>query len=119
MDVKVGDYVMHHMSGGPNGTLVRVLEETTADRFGVGYVQLVADSVVSGGTSWSWPASDFRPITDPLYLLAARLDAAGRTAAAARATAATKDAEANSLRGAIRAFLDARESARAVAAVDK
>jgi hypothetical protein len=60
---KVGDYAMHHMfCKDENATLVQVNSEHDG-RFGISYVP-------SGGASFSWPAKEFRPVTDPIMLAA-------------------------------------------------
>lgn len=65
---QVGEYWMHR------GTPVRVSDVNEHGRFGISYVQIIEygpnPDVIGGGHSFSWPASEFHPITDP-YLLAA------------------------------------------------
>lgn len=71
-DLKKGDYAMHHMHGGERGTLVLVVEQCAGGCFGIQYVP-------NGGSSFSWPASDFRPITCPHLKAVAKLHAANAT----------------------------------------
>lgn len=80
--VKVGDYAMHCMNGlAGSGTLVRVESETRPGHFSIQYVSIRSGGEVSGGGgSSSWPACDFRPITDPVKLAAAKCFEAQRQA---------------------------------------
>ena len=73
-DLKTGDYAMHHMDGRERGTLVLVTDRNSAGNFGIQYVP-------NGGSSFSWPASDFRPITCPHLKAVAKLHAANATVA--------------------------------------
>lgn len=70
----VGVYAMHHMHGGSNGTLVLIDSRNDEGCFSIQYVQVLwnGTDVIGGGSSSSWPASDFRPVTDPILLAAAK-----------------------------------------------
>lgn len=65
---KHGEYAMHHMDGREKGTLV-LLELLPSGWFGVSYIPC-------GGASFSWPASDFKPVTDPRLVAVAKKHAA-------------------------------------------
>lgn len=62
----VGMYAMHHMHGEPIGTLCLLAKTDTPDRFGIYYIP-------SGGSSWSWPASEFTPVTNPHQIAICKL----------------------------------------------
>lgn len=77
-----GDYAMHHMNNGPTGNLVRISSKTASGGFLIEYVSDYGDGTVqSGGSSGTWPAVDFRPITDPKLLAASRIFEANRNVA--------------------------------------
>ena len=80
--LSVGMYAMHHMHGGTSGTLVRIDDEPEPGCFAIHYVQILSDGsdVIGGGSSSSWPRSDFRPVTDPILIAAARCFSAAREA---------------------------------------
>lgn len=71
-DIKVGEYLMHHMGGGGRGTLVRIQGIVHPGRYSVEYMD--------GGSSSSWEAECFRPITDPKSIAIARAHALRRMA---------------------------------------
>ena len=77
---RAGDYAMHHMHNRADGTLVRLEEERPGNRFAIEYVP-------NGGGSSSWPADEFRPITDPLLLATAKRHKSLRSASVHEAAA--------------------------------
>lgn len=68
---KDGGYAMHHMDGRTNGTLVRLQAVEKGDGFWIHYVP-------RGGSSGTWPASEFKPVTDPRLIAVTRKDQADR-----------------------------------------
>ena len=71
---QVGDYAMR------NESIVRIVDVNNFGRLHIAYVQIHSetDNVIGGGASFWWPRSDFRTITDPILLTAAKQDAAQR-----------------------------------------
>lgn len=67
----VGVYAMHHMHNGKTGNLVLISSETRPGFFGIEYVPC-------GGASYSWPAEEFRPVTDAALYAKARVHAINR-----------------------------------------
>jgi hypothetical protein len=108
MYINVGDYLMHHMHGSEKGALVRVdSRSATEGCYGVQYVQVRHDNsdVISGGYSSSWPASDFRAITDPALLAASKCFEANREARDLEERAAILRKEAAVWRNAMQAII--------------
>lgn len=68
--LKVGDYAMHHMNGGVEGTVVRLCQLTKDDRFGIEYLGREGQG---GGSSYAWPRCEFRPLTGVRELLVSRI----------------------------------------------
>jgi hypothetical protein len=72
--VKVGGYYSHRMHGADSGTPVRIsmefLREGHPPRYGAEYV---GNAGQGGGSSFSWPAEEFFPITDPADVARVRI----------------------------------------------
>ena len=78
--LEVGGYMMHHLRNRDEGTLVRIDSINELGHYGICYIQArLPDNlkdwqyaspekgwiVGTGGYSFSWPAEEFRPVTDP------------------------------------------------------
>lgn len=76
--MKTGDFMMHHMHGGQSGTLVQLDREDRPGQWSVRYVQMMHDGsdVIGGGSSSSWPAEEFKPVSDAKSLAACKCFAA-------------------------------------------
>lgn len=83
----VGDYYMQR------GSLVLCASEIKPGWFETHYVQIGDNNVSGGGASFSWPASDYTPITDPRLYAAAQAHRAMREAAELRKAVATAEAD--------------------------
>lgn len=68
----VGVYAMHHMNEASEGTLVLIISTTQSGAPGFG-VEYVGEDGRGGGSSFYWPASQFRPITKERLLIAAKI----------------------------------------------
>ena len=72
ISIGVGVYAMHHMHKSKEGTLICIKHKATSDNgeamFGIEYV----GDGYGGGSSYSWPAVEFRPITKPILIATAQ-----------------------------------------------
>lgn len=106
--MKVGDYVMHHPHDDERGTLV-LLKDERDHQYRVEYVQILPDrkNIICGGGSFWWRESEFRPITDPTMIAAARLYEARRLVAKHQAEVAKWEMEATTWQAALTAIAEA------------
>lgn len=100
----VGGYYMQR------GGLVRITDEK-GGRFSTQYIQIVDGNASSGGYSGSWPASDYKPITDPALYAAAMQFEALREAHDHRVLGSRAEARAEQWRMAMEAIATASKAA--------
>lgn len=93
----VGMYAMHHMHNCERGTLVRIESEPRPGHFGIEYVPC-------GGASYSWPAAEFRPVTEPRLLAVCRLHAIRRDKREAELRVRALEAEEAKWTGVVQVF---------------
>lgn len=96
--IEVGGYYLK----GTHGSVVRIEEEVSPDRYRIGYVQVVdyapegkiGNQVMSGGGSFAWGPEVFSQITDAADMAAAQCFESQRKAAEYKKMAATAEYEA-------------------------
>lgn len=99
-----GVYAMHHMNNGEKGSLVLITEERITDGrgkvFGISYVP-------SGGASFYWEESEFRPVKDPHLIAICKNHAAQRKLKELKQEIVTTEAEIVKWAGVIEVFKEA------------
>lgn len=104
---KVGEYWMHR------GTAVLVSDQNEYGRYGITFVQIVESDgtprVICGGHSFSYPASEFHPITDPYLKAATRIFAAQQAARDFEVKKARAEADRIKWEGVLEVLFEARQ----------
>lgn len=114
---KVGEYWMHCMHGRGDGTLVKISDETDTGRFGIHYVQIVGERdgvprVISGGGSFYWNVEEFKPVTEPCLLAAAKVYEARERLKVLKQKALQAEADEAKWQGVLETLFEARKATR-------